>query len=307
MSYEPALTHRFSIAIDLSGSARELWRRTTRSRISSRTAARSRPTNSSPRPRTAPRCHVRFAEHGGPRRDVEYCVVCHNPGTIDPDSGESVDLAYMAHSIHRGENRSTSVRRLRLATAKSSTRAKFTYPQPITFCETCHTAVRCNAAGRRLAGLPRPAACGGCHDAGLNKTGPSATTGRYTYTFTHPVGALPPDFLTFGEGECRGCHKPGGSGGDILEVHKRDEDRKAHRERRAVHLQDHEGRERRRRPGAEGDVPDPARAAAGQRSRTSRPGACVSISHGPGRTFTTSPTSTVTSTRRTVVKRSSST
>ena len=107
VGYDPALTHRISIAIDMPGSARAL--------------APDNPfkdfvpnggvlTSSKHIAATAncTTCHVRFGEHGGPRRSAEYCAVCHNPATIDPDSGESVDLAYMAHSIHRGEDRSSA-------------------------------------------------------------------------------------------------------------------------------------------------------------------------------------------------------
>ena len=189
-------------------------------------AARSRRKSSIAATENCARCHVRFAEHGGPRRDVEYCVVCHNPATTDPDSGESVDLAYMAHSIHRGEDRSSPYivfgrNGAEFNTARSPIRSR---PG---FCETCHTQSDASPQGDDWKVFPNAAACGGCHDAGLNKTGPSATTGRYTYTFTHPVGTFPPELLTFRDGDCRGCHKPGGSGGDVLEVHKRDEDRKA--------------------------------------------------------------------------------
>lgn len=47
-------------------------------------------------------CHDKLAFHGGPRTDVQYCVVCHNPGTIDPQSGNSVDMKVMVHKIHMG-------------------------------------------------------------------------------------------------------------------------------------------------------------------------------------------------------------
>ena len=104
VAYEQSLTHRVSIAIDLSGSARELapdnpfndfvpaGGAVTTSKLIADT-------------KNCAECHVRFAEHGGPRRTNEYCAVCHNPGSVDPDGGESVDFAYMAHSIHRGEDR----------------------------------------------------------------------------------------------------------------------------------------------------------------------------------------------------------
>ena len=54
---------------------------------------------------TCDSCHERLDLHGGPRRSVEYCVTCHNPGSVDPDSGNSVDMAYMIHSIHAGVDR----------------------------------------------------------------------------------------------------------------------------------------------------------------------------------------------------------
>jgi OmcA/MtrC family decaheme c-type cytochrome len=73
---------------------------------------------------------------------------------------------------------------------------------------------------------PGAAACGGCHDAGLNKTGPSATTGLYTYTYTHSSTILPPSY-TANDGTCSGCHRADGAAGDILGAHKRDPDRKA--------------------------------------------------------------------------------
>ena len=40
-------------------------------------------------------CHERLDLHGGPRHTVEYCVTCHNPGTTDPDGGESA-----GHGLH---------------------------------------------------------------------------------------------------------------------------------------------------------------------------------------------------------------
>ena len=91
-------------------------------------------------------CHVRFAEHGGPRRNVEYCAVCHNPATIDPDSGESVDLAYMAHSIHRGEDRAAPYIVFGFNGEEFDT-GEVTYPQPASFCETCHTATAATPQG----------------------------------------------------------------------------------------------------------------------------------------------------------------
>lgn len=192
VAYEPSLTHRISVAIDLTGSARALAPDNpfkdfvpSGGAVSSKLIAATE---------NCQACHVRFGEHGGSRRSNEYCAVCHNPATIDPDSGESVDLAYLAHSIHRGENRSNPF----IVYGFNGTlfdAGEVTYPQPISFCETCHAKSASMPQGDDWQTNPGAAACGGCHDAGLNKTGPSATTGLYTYTYTHSsTPLLPPDF-----------------------------------------------------------------------------------------------------------------
>ncbi|MBK7901636.1 MAG: OmcA/MtrC family decaheme c-type cytochrome [Proteobacteria bacterium] len=223
VTYEPSLTHRISVAIDLTGSARALAPDNPfmdfvpdGGAVSSKLIAATEKCAS---------CHVRFGEHGGPRRSTEFCAVCHNPATIDPDSGESVDFAYMAHSIHRGDNRSLPF----VVYGFNGTlfdAGEVTYPQPISFCETCHVKSASMPQGDDWKSNPNAAACGGCHDAGLNKTGPSITTGLYTYTYTHSSTLLPPGF-TPADGTCAGCHQANGVAGDSLASHQKDPDRKA--------------------------------------------------------------------------------
>ncbi|HSN71675.1 MAG TPA: OmcA/MtrC family decaheme c-type cytochrome, partial [Steroidobacteraceae bacterium] len=48
-------------------------------------------------------CHDQLAFHGGGRFDVEYCVTCHNPYSIDGNTDNSVDMKWMVHKIHMGE------------------------------------------------------------------------------------------------------------------------------------------------------------------------------------------------------------
>lgn len=224
VTYEPALTHRIGIAINLSGNAVALAPDnpvmdfvpaggdvTTDKRIAATPNCNA--------------CHVRFAMHEGARRTTEYCVICHNPATIDPDSGESVSLAYMAHSIHRGEARPTPYVIYGFGGAKFDA-SEITYPQPTSFCETCHTQSDAAPQGDDWKLHPTAPACGGCHSAGLTKTGPSATTGQYAYEYTHSTDRLPPGY-TVDDGECIGCHRADGVAGDILAVHQQDPDRKA--------------------------------------------------------------------------------
>jgi OmcA/MtrC family decaheme c-type cytochrome len=220
--YEPTLLHRLSLAIDLSGNARPLapdnphvdFVPSGGTVTGKDIVATGKCTG----------CHVRFAEHGGPRRSVEYCVVCHNPGSVDPDRGESVDLAYMAHSIHRGEARTEPYVVYGFGGAAFDF-SHVTYPQPLSFCETCHEQSDDAPQGDDWSTTVTASACGGCHDAGLNKTGPDPATGRYAYTYTHSNTLVPPQ--AFEDGDCLGCHGAGKVAGTTLALHQRDEDRKA--------------------------------------------------------------------------------
>ncbi len=48
-------------------------------------------------------CHGPFfAGHGGDRLTVENCATCHVPGSIDAQSGNTLDLKVMIHKIHAG-------------------------------------------------------------------------------------------------------------------------------------------------------------------------------------------------------------
>src|SRR5262245_2957392 len=47
-------------------------------------------------------CHDPLAEHGGGRREVGLCQLCHTDQGFDPQSGNSIELQQMIHRIHRG-------------------------------------------------------------------------------------------------------------------------------------------------------------------------------------------------------------
>ncbi|MFQ5587760.1 MAG: hypothetical protein ACE5F7_02880, partial [Nitrospiria bacterium] len=49
-------------------------------------------------------CHDKLSLHGGARFETKYCVLCHNPGSTDANSGNTLDFKIMIHKIHRGEN-----------------------------------------------------------------------------------------------------------------------------------------------------------------------------------------------------------
>jgi len=88
---------------------------------------------------TCNRCHDPLAIHGGARQEVGLCVLCHNPTqSIDPDTGDSVDMPYMVHKIHAGahlENGYTIIGYRQGVHDYSHVE----FPAILNDCEICHT------------------------------------------------------------------------------------------------------------------------------------------------------------------------
>jgi hypothetical protein len=88
---------------------------------------------------TCNRCHDPLALHGGARQEVGLCILCHNPTqSIDPDTGDSVDMPYMVHKIHAGvhlENGYTIVGYRQAVHDYSHVE----FPAILNDCEVCHT------------------------------------------------------------------------------------------------------------------------------------------------------------------------
>ena len=47
-------------------------------------------------------CHDQLSAHGGSRRGLDMCVLCHNPQNLDPNTGNSFDAKVFFHKIHMG-------------------------------------------------------------------------------------------------------------------------------------------------------------------------------------------------------------
>ncbi len=85
------------------------------------------------------RCHDPIAMHGGSRREIGLCVLCHNPSQgIDPDTGNSVDMPLMIHKIHMGEKLTGGYT---IIGSRQSVHdySDVIYPAAINECEACHT------------------------------------------------------------------------------------------------------------------------------------------------------------------------
>jgi OmcA/MtrC family decaheme c-type cytochrome len=117
-------------------------------------------------------CHDELAFHGGSRRDVKLCVLCHQPQTIDPDTGESQDMAVLIHKIHRGENLpSVKAGKPYIIIGHNQSVVDFShvvYPQDIRNCDNCHEGTGAAATKPTQSHIwyatPTMNACGACHD-----------------------------------------------------------------------------------------------------------------------------------------------
>ena len=163
-------------------------------------------------------CHTRLGLHGGGRREVRLCILCHNAGTVDPDTGNTVDLPVLVHKIHMGDQLPSVVAGTPYqiighggSVADYSTVA---FPQEIKNCVACHRDNSTKGGGSQ-AGVwktsPNRKACGSCHDRTWFGD-PSATPAGFE---NHPLG-----FNQADDSMCAVCHPAQGAGvAPIVESH----------------------------------------------------------------------------------------
>ena len=117
-------------------------------------------------------CHDPIAVHGGGRVDPLFCVMCHNPGTTDPNSGNVLDFKVLVHKIHRGRALTKDYTVWGYLDSDNNYN-KVGYPQDLRNCTKCHTATggsdgvtapKGTAQGDNWKNLPSKEACGACHD-----------------------------------------------------------------------------------------------------------------------------------------------
>jgi OmcA/MtrC family decaheme c-type cytochrome len=114
-------------------------------------------------------CHDKktFGFHGSSaRRDVKLCVLCHQPQTTDPDTGNSLDLKVMVHKIHApGELASPYIIYGNGQSVHNFSHV--TYPQDVRNCDNCHEGIDSTKKPLQAdAWYTKPSreACGSCHD-----------------------------------------------------------------------------------------------------------------------------------------------
>jgi len=154
-------------------------------------------------------CHQQLEAHGGSRIEVRYCVTCHNPGTTDANSGNSVSFREMVHKIHMGAN---------LPSVQGGTPyviwgfqdaphdySDVRYPGELRNCSQCHGGNATGAdtteptdAGDNWSEFATREACGACHD---------------DLDFSTHWGGQPDDT------DCMSCHQTSGIAGSIRDSH----------------------------------------------------------------------------------------
>jgi OmcA/MtrC family decaheme c-type cytochrome len=108
-------------------------------------------------------CHDQISFHGGSRRGVELCVLCHTPQTADPDTGLTVDFKVMVHKIHDGSSLPSVVAGGKYA-INGGDWSTVVYPADVRRCETCHKQDSKIAQATAYMTKPSRDACGSCHD-----------------------------------------------------------------------------------------------------------------------------------------------
>jgi hypothetical protein len=154
VTYDPALTHR--VAMQVSDNVTNASYDFVPVNPAAAPATRSIVSNAN-----CSECHQRLGLHGGDRVSVDYCVTCHNPGTADANSGNTVDFTVMVHKIHDaadytiwGFNNS------------EHDYSDVLYPQDILDCRKCHNGDDpATPDGDDWKTVPSEAACSSCHPA----------------------------------------------------------------------------------------------------------------------------------------------
>ena len=148
-------------------------------------------------------CHDKLALHGGGRVDTQYCVMCHNSGTTDANSGNVLTLSTMAHKIHSGKDLAAKGENYTIWGYRD-TKIDFSevgFPQPTRNCVKCHDGSNpLTPQGDNWKTKPSKEACLTCHQSG------STSAWYATHVTTLKIGTSD---ATTPNSTCASCHGAG--------------------------------------------------------------------------------------------------
>jgi len=147
-------------------------------------------------------CHDELSHHGGQRRQVALCILCHQPQSHEETVGNTVDFKVMIHKLHdawqlpsvvAGGTYSLSGTNYSAIVFPASVQASDNGFTRGFRCTVCHSQTSGAAQANYYATKPTAATCGSCHD-NLN----------FSTGLNHPGGPQPDDT------QCASCHTPQG-------------------------------------------------------------------------------------------------
>ncbi len=108
-------------------------------------------------------CHDQLSAHGGRRRQVGLCIICHQPQTTAASTGVTVNFKVFIHKVNMGKQLPSVIAggKYAIGNADWSTVA---FPADIRRCETCHDQKSGAVQATNYLTTPTRAACGSCHD-----------------------------------------------------------------------------------------------------------------------------------------------
>jgi OmcA/MtrC family decaheme c-type cytochrome len=147
------------------------------------------------RTQTCQKCHDPLQAHDE-RKGIGLCVICHNPQTSDPNTGNTLDMKVFIHKIHMGSQLPSVVAGTpyQIIGYQNSVNdfSTVVFPADPRNCTFCHD--QTTGAAQATAFLnPSRAACGSCHDNVNFATGQNHVN-------------LP----EIDDSQCAGCHIPQG-------------------------------------------------------------------------------------------------
>jgi OmcA/MtrC family decaheme c-type cytochrome len=140
------------------------------------------------------KCHDQLGLHGGSRRSVEVCNMCHTPQTPDSATGNITDMKVFIHKIHFGANL-PSVKAGKPYKVANADYSDVVNPSPAMACKACHEDKSVTGATQADNWNTKPsiAACGSCHD-----------------DVNFATGAGHVGLPQFNDNQCANCHQPKG-------------------------------------------------------------------------------------------------